>query len=51
MEFQNWLKINIEFEETLLERIKKQFGSFHKKTKTKLEQINDLRVKINLKKV
>lgn len=47
MEFQNWLEMNIEFEETLLERIKKQFGAFHKNTKTKLEQINYLKAKIN----
>ena len=42
MDFINWLLINIEFEQILLQRIKNKLGIFHKDYKTKLDQINVL---------
>jgi len=42
MDFINWLLMNIEFEQILLQRIKDKLGSFHKDYKTKLDQINEL---------
>lgn len=42
MEFINWLDMNIEFEQTILQRIKEQFGAFNIAYKTKLNQINEL---------
>lgn len=47
MNFINWLETNIEYEKKLLNRIKKEFGSFHEKYKTKLQQIHDLKLAKN----
>ncbi len=47
MNFINWLEINIEYENKLLDRIQKEFGSFHHNYKTKLQQINDLKLAKN----
>ena len=42
MEFINWLEMNIEFEQILLQHIKVKVGAFHQSYKTKLAQINEL---------
>jgi len=42
MEFINWLEKNIEFEQTMLQHIKEQFGAFNKAYKRKHNQINEL---------
>jgi len=47
MDFINWLDTNIEFEETLLERIKNKSGALHQNYKTKLQQIHDLKAAKN----
>ena len=47
MDFINWLEMNIEFEETLLDRIKNKSGALHHNYKTKLQQIHDLKAAKN----
>ena len=47
MTYQQWLSMNIEYENKLLERLKKKHGQTSKQYKKKLDQINNL--KENLK--
>jgi hypothetical protein len=42
MDLINWLLMNIEFEQFLLQRIKEKVGTFHQDYKRKLDQINSL---------
>ena len=43
MTYKEWLSMNIEYEEKMLERLARKHGKISKQYKKKLEQVNNLK--------